>query len=157
LTLDQSAQRSRQFEYRSMHHDGPRQERFSSLVEALTKALTDRRNWISWPIDITYNGRVIVDEPAISRAYAEWHVASETVEACAARLARDLRLALEQVTPDAVREQVAMLPTRGREAGHAGADLIWQQVLAAIAQGRCSDAAACAAAALETLNLAITR
>jgi len=157
LTQDQGAQPPQRFDYRSMHHDGPRQERFPSLVEALAKALTDRRNWIAWPIDITYNGRVIVDEPALSRAYTEWNVVSEPVEACAARLARDLRLALEQVTPDAVREQIAMLPARDRDAGHAGADLIWKHVLAAIAQGRCTDAAACAAAALETLNLGVTR
>ena len=140
-----------------MHHDGPREERFVSLAEALARALTDRRNWISWPIDITYNGRVIVDERAISRAYTEWDVRREPLEARAAGAAQSLRLALEQVTPEAVREQIATLPLRDREAAHAGADMIWQHVLAAIAQGRCSDAAACAAAALETLNLGITR
>jgi hypothetical protein len=157
LTQDHGAQPPQQFEYRSMHHDGPRQERFSSLASALAKALADRRSWIAWPVDVTYNGRVIVDEPAISRSYTAWDAANEPLETCAARLARGLRLAVEQVTPEAVREQIAVLPARDRTAAHATADLIWQHVLAAIAQGRCSDVATCAAAALETLNLTVTR
>jgi hypothetical protein len=141
------------FAYRSMGHDGPHQAICSSLEQALVQALTDRRNWISWPLDITVNGRVVIDEPAISQAYTNWDTTRESVEKRAARLAQDFRLALETVTPAGVREQIATLAGRDRDAVHTGADLIWQQVLAAIAQGRCDDAAACSAAALETLNL----
>jgi hypothetical protein len=140
-----------------MHHDGPREERFPTLAAALARALTDRRNWTSWPIDVTLNGRVVVDEPAISQAYVRWDSARVPVETYATRLAEQLELAVGPVTPEAVRARVAALPADDRAMAHAGADQIWQQVLAAIAQGRCDDAAACAAAALETLNLRFTR
>ncbi len=63
------------------------------------------------------------------------------------------------MTVDEVKKRVAYIEAckRDNEAAHSAEDEIHQDVLRAIAEGRCADPAACAAEALKSLDISFAR